>query len=1328
MSKFALILFVNRAFVLIVDFFSTFHLAGMARSGGAGGRTEALLTCPGDNDDPGFHKQVKTVKITFDLPPEAAEKLSALAQSGDDVLREMGILSLQTQGGQVSLDIQIEIQFFMLNLPLQIISMTVMSDEELRQRKSSKSNSSSSVKLEQSDNNTSIPSTSSLLVNLLQNKDNLSLETSKQDSVTVADHTKNKSVLQSSSVVANSSLSSHNAGQLHRKVKLEDSSSLSISPGATTSKGGLLIKENNIEERSQNTHHHHQQKSLMPPPSSPLTSGASGTIPTLTATSGDTVHGIKNRQQILINPNTGVLESGPSNSLNNLQSSMLNSNQASSRMLDSHNDHPDTSKASSKGAGANHHPHPDLEAARAKSEKALKLKLKLPNPPINPVKSPSGSSSSSSATSVDKNSESSATSSPSSQSSPKGPKLPKLILSMRDKTVKTVNNKKRSHVEMMETCNNDSSEKDFIKAKSPKRTLESDVKSEISTSGKSAVIASNNQSVQNNAASTKMQKQQQQIQNHCVQSKSLSSNQESTSNDSCGSSTKKHERLSAWAKSITSRLDKGAFNNAMNHDHEDEDDIEKGTFDLKGEIKNQLYSFYGDLNFEIQFAGKDEIKREVVHVNHVRLQPNTSLIEVKKEPLLEVPITTSMDTSTASTTIKTLSLPNGPTIPNNESSSRSESSSTVVKSEVAANQPPVSTLSSCDLEVSSKLDNSLQSHLPPQGEPPDNQACNQQGEDSGIESMDTLSEKSPNQGENPYPNEERMDMVINHSKSSPTNSNSSNSPSTSSSTDLSSSSTTVQTSKVSSTIITSSPNSTNSLNSSSNSSSASTASSVSEAMITNHNTDSSKSSSSKISSENNSSSAKAVLKNIPTQVEVAPTATAVVEAMDTSENNQVMPDQMQRSSPSPTVMLNGHNGSASNVTVRPAHLVPPGSKMVPVKLVSVSAEGNVRLVRVSPVKSTSAPLNTSVVMTPSTLPASASVASVSSSATSATSEKLATQTVIIKSTSVVSNSLNSGPGITVVNSNQIPPSTNQLVSSQIKDQNTKEVTEKSSNSTVVLVGEKSEKSTEKGGNSSGSTTPISLRPSLSILPVFEPPSGQSGTMSMKDVMENINRKNLESIEPLEIDVKSSSTKATSTTASVKQPRIGPLSKRSPMQLPEHNFVGGGSLLKPLLATPTTTINQKDSLTASASTTSSTTSPTVSSSLASSESSSNSNLTTVISTVSTHSAASNVASNHVDSSSLESEKKRRRRDTDSSTKSDKSDISLISVESSNSVTTTTASIKKKNSLAASAAASASTAAAQIATVVENSVGKKSTPVKARKGKKNKKNNFLDFGFS
>ena len=42
-----------------------------------------------------------SVKVTFNLPKDAAEKLSKLAEAGDDVLRELGILSLQMEGGEV---------------------------------------------------------------------------------------------------------------------------------------------------------------------------------------------------------------------------------------------------------------------------------------------------------------------------------------------------------------------------------------------------------------------------------------------------------------------------------------------------------------------------------------------------------------------------------------------------------------------------------------------------------------------------------------------------------------------------------------------------------------------------------------------------------------------------------------------------------------------------------------------------------------------------------------------------------------------------------------------------------------------------------------------------------------------------------------------------------------------------------------------------------------------------------------------------------------------------------------------------------------------------
>ena len=42
-----------------------------------------------------------SVKVTFNIPKDAAEKLARLAEAGDEVLRELGILSLQMEGGQV---------------------------------------------------------------------------------------------------------------------------------------------------------------------------------------------------------------------------------------------------------------------------------------------------------------------------------------------------------------------------------------------------------------------------------------------------------------------------------------------------------------------------------------------------------------------------------------------------------------------------------------------------------------------------------------------------------------------------------------------------------------------------------------------------------------------------------------------------------------------------------------------------------------------------------------------------------------------------------------------------------------------------------------------------------------------------------------------------------------------------------------------------------------------------------------------------------------------------------------------------------------------------
>jgi hypothetical protein len=80
---------------------------------------------------------------------------------------------------------------------------------------------------------------------------------------------------------------------------------------------------------------------------------------------------------------------------------------------------------------------------------------------------------------------------------------------------------------------------------------------------------------------------------------------------------------------------------------------------------------------------------------------------------------------------------------------------------------------------------------------------------------------------------------------------------------------------------------------------------------------------------------------------------AFTSVLNTATGLTLQSSTLRRSPAPPTTTstMNGGYTSAGLQSMRSALNVPAGAKMVPVKLVSVSGEGNVRLVRVSPVKS-----------------------------------------------------------------------------------------------------------------------------------------------------------------------------------------------------------------------------------------------------------------------------------------------------------------------------------------------------------------------------------------
>ena len=422
--------------------------------------------------------------------------------------------------------------------------------------------------------------------------------------------------------------------------------------------------------------------SLMPPPlqppviagANPALAGASGTISTLKIHEINTATGEKqfvkttsrkDTGNFRLNPITGELESGPSESSSEGEADTPTSGLEAGSM-NSISSNSASSKNSSTGSSGSSNMNSNSGRGPDSSKAALKLKLKLPvTPPTSSSEVSGGHSRLSSMTS--------SSSDFSSKNDPKvsksdlnnGPKLPKLILSMRDKTVKvsanSLNKNKRALEEADMDAADDSDGQDSIsesqnitvpslqgklKIKSPKRTLDSDVKTEFNIksefntklvpsssssnssstrhgtlnnhvnssttnqSKSSSKNSSNNSSGSTNNSSSSdskdsSSKQGVQVNNSTANSSSDSSKK--SSNNSSGilkkadlagnsnsagsgsstpsSSTNKklhnNDRLSAWAKTLSSRLEKGAFANSIEHDHDAEDfasNIKKGKF------------------------------------------------------------------------------------------------------------------------------------------------------------------------------------------------------------------------------------------------------------------------------------------------------------------------------------------------------------------------------------------------------------------------------------------------------------------------------------------------------------------------------------------------------------------------------------------------------------------------------------------------------------------------------------------------------------------------------------------------------------------------------